>query len=267
MVLAALVLSGLVGGFLAGLLGVGGGVIFVFVLSIYFQSTGIASDELPRFIISNSIFATFFAGLSGSIRNLRAGNFYLKEVLSVALPGAIVSVLIAWSITTYSWYSQQRFTIFFAGLILFFFYRLVRKKIAEDEVELKRPQVFPFIGLLSGLVSGLSGLGGGVVMIPMIKELTNMKIQKAASISLGVIPVFALSMSIYYLLSVPGPASDPYTVGYIDFKAAIPLALGVIVAAPLGVKFAQKLSQSVIKVMFAVVLGIVALKLIYSSFL
>lgn len=245
----------------------GGGVIFVFVLSIYFQSTGVSDDELPRFIISNSIFATFFAGLSSSIRNVRAGNFYVKEVLYTALPGALVSVLIAWSITTYSWYNQQRFTVFFAGLIVFFFYRIMRKKGDDEEMERTRYKVFPFIGFFSGLVSGLSGLGGGVVMIPMIKELTGMRIQKAASISLGVIPVFAFCMSLYYLFSVPGPSTEAFTVGYIDFRAALPLALGVIVAAPFGVKVAQKLSQRVIKVMFAVVLGVVALKLIYSSFL
>jgi len=267
LIVGALVLSGLLGGFLAGLLGVGGGVIFVFVLSIYFHATGVSDDEIPRYIISNSIFATFFAGLSSSVRNIRAGNFYAKEVLLTAIPGAIISVVIAWSITAYSWYSKQHFTIFFAFLILFFFYRLLRKKVSDTDKEIPRTFGFSLIGLLSGLVSSLSGLGGGVVMIPMIKELTNMKIQKAASISLGVIPVFAMSMSIFYLLTIPGVSQNAYTVGYIDLQAALPLAAGVIIAAPFGVKFAQKLSQRVIKVMFAVVLGIVALKLIYSSFL
>jgi len=251
------------------LLGVGGGVIFVFVLSIYFQNEITEPHELPRWIIANSIFATFFAGLSGSVKNFRSGAFYFREVLLTAIPGAISALAIAWSITEYHWYNKQKFTFFFVGLVLLFFYRLVfkdRGKDHEHEVAGKA-FVFPLIGFFSGIVSALSGLGGGVVMIPLLRELRKVRLQKAASISLGVIPVFAFTMSIFFLLMSPAPngISQEYTLGYIDLKASLSLALGVVVAAPFGVKTARRLSQRLIKVMFATLLLIVALKLIYSA--
>ncbi|MFY0674526.1 MAG: sulfite exporter TauE/SafE family protein [Bacteroidia bacterium] len=260
-----LIIAGLFGGFLAGLLGVGGGVIFVFVLSLYFESIGIAGDELPRYLISNSIFATFFAGVSSSLKNRKLQSFHFKEVLLCAVPGAISALIITYFVTNFNWYTRQKFTLFFVFLLLFFFFRLLKKQ-KEPTISDLNEQVngvgISLIGALSGVVSALSGLGGGVIMVPLLSQVLKLPIRKASSISLGVIPFFALSMSLFYGLSGEPLETVKYSLGYLVFPAAIPLALGVIIAAPFGVKTASKLPARVIKIMFATLLAVVALKMI-----
>ncbi|MBI1185303.1 TSUP family transporter [bacterium] len=263
-----LILAGLIGGFIAGLLGVGGGLIFVFVLSIYFKKLGIDPIEMPRFLISNSIFATFFAGLSSSIKNYKAGNFYFREVISCAIPGVVATLILSFLITNFSWYSKKQFTIFFVVLIGFFLYKLLAKRKNEDrpinvQVSYKK---LGLIGFLSGIVSALSGLGGGVVMIPLMTELLKIPIKKAASISLGVIPFFAFAMSLFYGFTFTPSIDLPHSGGYLVFHAALPLAIGVVAAAPFGVRVAKLLPSTLIKVMFATLLAIVALKMLFDYF-
>ena len=262
-----LVIAGLLGGFLAGLLGVGGGVIFVFVLTIFFEKAQLSASELPRFLISNSIFATFFAGLSSSIKNRKLNSFHFKEVLYCSIPGSISALIVTYLITNFTWYNKQEFTIFFVVLIIFFFVRLIRKRKSIEEVpEKSSVRSIVLIGVFSGIVSALSGLGGGVIMVPLLTQILKMPMKKAASISLGVIPFFALSMSIFYGLSYSPSSNFDFSVGYLVFPAAVPLAFGVIIAAPIGVKVAQKLPNPVIKVMFASLLLLVALKMIFGYF-
>lgn len=264
-----MVIAGLAGGFLAGLLGVGGGVIFVFVLSIYFEQFGISPEDLPRFLISNSIFATFFAGVSSSLKNNKLKSFHLKEVLVCALPGVISSLTLTYFITNYNWYNKKEFTIFFVLLLLFFLVRLVfikSPKNQSEDYESSNNWSIGLIGFFAGIISALSGLGGGVVIIPLLTQILKMPIKRAASISLGVIPFFALSMSLYYGFGFSPTVQIPYSLGFLVFPAAIPLVFGVLIAAPYGLKLSKKLSNRLIKVMFACLLAIVALKMIIGYF-
>lgn len=260
-----LIIAGLFGGFLAGLLGVGGGVIFVFVLSFYFGSLNIEETELPKYLISNSIFATFFAGVSSSLKNRNLQTFYWKEVLYCAIPGVLSALLFSYLITEFTWYDKKKFTLFFVVLLLFFFVKIMRSRKKDDAENADKKVSFIKVGLigaLSGIVSALSGLGGGVIMIPLLNQVIGMSMKKAASVSLGVIPFFALAMSVFYGTLFTPSLDIAYSAGYLVFPAAIPLALGVIVAAPYGVKAARKLPARLIKVMFAILLAIVALKMI-----
>lgn len=254
---------------MAGLLGVGGGVIFVFVLSLFFESIGIEGEELPRYLISNSIFATFFAGVSSSLKNRKLQTFHLKEVLFCAIPGVLTALMLTYLVTNFNWYDRQKFTLLFVFLLLFFFFRLLRKHKEVAEIEKVNPRNnfrISLIGALSGIVSALSGLGGGVIMVPLLSQVVKMPIKKASSISLGVIPFFAFAMSIFYGLSNQPSNQIEFSLGYLVFPAAVPLAVGVIIAAPFGVKAARKLPSRVIKIMFATLLAIVALKMILGYF-
>lgn len=259
-----LLLAGLFGGFLAGLLGVGGGIIFVFVLSVYFNQFTISADDIPRFLISNSIFATFFAGISSSYKNYKSQNFHFKEVLVCAIPGMISSLSLTFLITQYNWYSKKQFTLFFVLLLLFFLLRLILLKEPKEIEGDKQPNYLSvgLIGFFSGIVSALSGLGGGIVMIPLLTQVLKMPMRRAASISLGVIPFFALSISLYYGLCYAPSLAIPYSLGFLVFPAAIPLVLGVLIGAPFGLKLSKKLSSRLIKITFALLLAIVALKMI-----
>ena len=66
--IAILVVCGLIGGIQAGLLGVGGGLIYILILEIFLDQLGIPTTEIHQFVIANSILAVFFGTLSSSIK-------------------------------------------------------------------------------------------------------------------------------------------------------------------------------------------------------
>jgi uncharacterized protein len=115
--IAFLFIAGCAAGTISGLLGVGGGIINVAILTYYFDRLGISSIELTRFVLSNSFLAIFFSSVFGSIQQIRMKNFYLKEVLLTASTTVIFSFIVSLLIVKFNWYSRERFTVF---LLLFF---------------------------------------------------------------------------------------------------------------------------------------------------
>ena len=112
-----LFLSGCAGGIISGLLGVGGGVIYVAILSIYFDRLGVNDIEFVRFILSNSFFAIFFASVFGSIQQIRMKNFFPKEVTILTITAVISSVIVSFFIVRYNWYSKHIFNVFFITIL------------------------------------------------------------------------------------------------------------------------------------------------------
>ena len=264
-----LFLSGLLGGFLAGLLGIGGGLIFVFVLTFYFDGLMVNQVELPRFLIANSIFATFFAALSASLRNRKMGHFEWKPVLKTALPGLFTLLILSYLITEFDWYDKSKFAIGFSVLLLFFLLKmLIKPKTSGTFLPRKETKYWMSIGGVSGIVSAMSGLGGGVLLVPLFTQVIYLPIKKASSISLGVIAVWSFALSLYYIVfAVPENSIQiPNTIGYVVLPAAGSLALGVLVAAPFGASLSKRLSNRLIKALFATLIAIVALKMIASFF-
>jgi hypothetical protein len=115
--------------------------------------------------------------------------------------------------------------------------------------------------MLMGIFSALSGLGGGVITVPLLSDISGLKIKKATSISLGVMPIMSLvSIIIYGLQQTGGPEGN--ALGYLYPQIVLPLALGAIVMAPVGVKFANKISDSLIRVFFIIIILIVVLRML-----
>ena len=107
------------------------------------------------------------------------------------------------------------------------------------------------IGLAAGILSGLFGIGGGIVIVPALVFLAKFGPQQAVGTSLGalLLPVGALGAWSYY------------KGGQLDVKASLLIALGIFVAAPLGARLAQSLEPVMLKRAFAVFLVFVAYKL------
>ena len=123
---------------------------------------------------------------------------------------------------------------------------------------------YPIIGFITGIVSALSGLGGGVVMVPLLAGFMKLKIKKTTSISLGIMPFFTLAMTLYYFLTnVPAGNNIPGAIGYIIPSLVIPMSLGVILCSPLGVLLSQKLHPVTIRIIFAIVLSLVIIRIIF----
>lgn len=111
------------------------------------------------------------------------------------------------------------------------------------------------IGFFAGVLSGLVGVGGGLIIVPCLVFFLafTQKMAQGTSLALLTLPVVILGMLQYYKQ------------GHIDFKIVIFLAIGFIVGGFFGGKLAVSLPENILKKVFSIILFIVAIKLFYES--
>jgi len=113
------------------------------------------------------------------------------------------------------------------------------------------PILFVLIGLVAGILSGLLGIGGGVVIVPMLVLLTSMPILTATGTSLGslLLPVGVLGAWAYYKN------------GHVDVRAALLVAAGLTIGAFFGARLAQTIPPTALRRAFSVLLVLIAARM------
>lgn len=111
------------------------------------------------------------------------------------------------------------------------------------------------IGFAAGILSGLIGVGGGIIIVPALVFFLAFSQKQAQGTSLGILllPVGILGVMQYYKN------------GYIDLKVVLIVSLGFVIGALLGSKWAVKLPEAILKKAFAVIMVITALKMFFSA--
>ncbi len=255
---------GAIGGLLAGMLGIGGGLIYLTAFTYYLDKFDLSSAEFVRLILANSIFAVFFAGVSGTIRQIIQGTFYFRETLITAIPGTVGALLLSYLMAVSDWYTQDKFSLLVLGLLMVLAYRMFRPQktnnasstLIMDDLPAKQ---YALSGFLSGVLSAVSGFGGGLVLIPVLSGFMRLNIRLAASVSLGIMPFYTLAMIIFYGFLYGSPSLDIHgTFGYLLLPMVLPLAAGVVLCTPLGVWLAQKIPRKVLQLIFGVLIVIVS---------
>lgn len=268
--IAYMLAIGIMSGLLAGLLGVGGGLLLVPILEYAARHYGIDGEELVRYTLANSFFAIIFAGLASSFKHYRNANFFPAPVLLTALPAIVSALLVAQLITHFNWYRKEYFNLIFVLMLVYVLIRMLRsKKNAHDLTLPKRKFHYRLMmtGLITGVASALSGLGGGMAMIPLFTEYVRMPIKKATSVSIGVIPLMMLPVSLVYGLSIPSSETGFLQWGYIVLPFTLPLIVGIFIGAPMGVNWAQRMQGKMIKTIFAGLIVIIIIRYIADTIL
>lgn len=263
-----LIVAGALGGFLSGLLGVGGGIIFIPILDFAFKYYGFPKEETVVLLLANSLFIIFFTGIVNSYKQYRIKNFHPVLILYTAVPAIVSALLLTFLIKSGTWYSKDKFNIVFLAVLAPLIFRMLatRKKVHAEGAEQTNKKYFSVVGFFTGFVTALSGLGGGIIMVPLFTDILKVDIKKAASISAGVVPLIALSVSASYLFSSPtAPIPLPH-VGYIVYYLTLPMIAGTFVAVGYGIRFAHSLPSPVIKTIFALFALAVMSKIIIENY-
>src|SRR5215213_3615315 len=219
------VLGGL-GGVLAGIVGVGGGIVFVPAL-VYVAGWDIKEAVAASFVI------IVFSSLSGTIRSARSED--PADWRAAALFASTVAQAA------------------FAGVLLTVAYPTSLGSGVPSESEGKKIPV-PLVllaGVFIGALSGLVGVGGGVVMVPLMVLGLGLTTKQASSTSLAVILFTGVVASIGYTVA-----------GFADFLSLAPLVVGSVVGAWLGVRLREWLAERVLRTGFAIFMVLVALHIL-----
>src|ERR671918_2821884 len=211
---------GVVGGMLSGLVGVGGGIVFVPGL-LYVGGWNIQDA------VAASLVIIIFSSLSGTIRNARSAdpvNWRAAGLLSLAVaPSSLIGVLIS------RVSPEVVVKVAFATLLIALAYPTARGggEYDSDRKNLPLPLVI-LAGIFVGALSGLVGVGGGVVMVPLMVLGLGLTTKQASSTSLAVILFTGVVASIGYTVA-----------GFADFLSLAPLVVGSVVGAWLGVRLRE----------------------------
>jgi uncharacterized membrane protein YfcA len=259
-----LFLFGSFGGFMSGYLGVGGGIIYVPVLD-YFLSKYFHDTELVKAVLANSLFVIMFSAAVASYKQYKLGNLFLKEITQTLLPGMVSVVILQTLINKGTWYSRDVFLYFFLSMLLFVVFKMFLSKPKTIIAESTKADNYKYniTGAFAGIVTAMSGLGGGVIMTPIFTEWMKLDIKKASAISTVVILGFAIVIGILNLNVVPQNSISNFQFGYILLPIALPLIIGTFLFAQMGVKTAQKSNSQTIRMIFASFASIVLFKVIY----
>nr|WP_242698752.1 sulfite exporter TauE/SafE family protein [Alteromonas sp. 5E99-2] len=263
-VLVALITTGIFAGLLAGLLGVGGGIVIVPVLFFLFQAFGV-SPESAMLVATATSLATIIPTSISSIRAHNAkGNvdFVLLKRWGVFI---LIGVLLgSWLVTRVngSW-----LTLLFGVIAILSSLNMLigSKKALFNDL----PNTAGQAGMATsvGLFSSLVGIGGGTLTVPML-TFCNYPAHRAVGTAAGVGLLISLPAAITMLVVGQTPADAPMgtfgLVNLIGFVCIVPLT---VMFAPIGAKLASLLDAQKLKKIFAVVLMITGLRMLAQLFL
>ena len=263
-----LLVIGAIVGYYSGLIGTGGNIILIPVFDILFHYLKIPETEVVKFMIAHSFFITAFTGLSVSYKQFKAKNLYVKEVLYISVAGMITAFFMTEFIKNGNWYHKSDFDLVFFTLLLILAIRMLFFKQPPPPINdnhLNKPY-FPIIGIVAGLISSLSGLGGGIIVIPILTDILKTPLKKASSISIGVVAMLALPISASYL-SIDARSTMqhvlPAQLGYISMFIAAPVLIGVFSTTGWGVRTAQKTDPNKLRLILGIVVIILCAKMVY----
>ena len=167
-----------------------------------------------------------------------------------------------------NWYHKSDFDLVFFTLLLVLAIRMLFFKQPPPPINdnhLNKPY-FPIIGIVAGLISSLSGLGGGIIVIPILTDILKTPLKKASSISIGVVAMLALPISASYLSIDARSAMQhvlPAQLGYISMFIAAPVLIGVFSTTGWGVRTAQKTDPNKLRLILGIVVIILCAKMVY----
>lgn len=246
--------AGMFAGLIAGLLGLGGGLVIVPVLVMIFTWQGIATDQLMHLAIGTSMMTICVTALASLTAHQRQQNIHWPVVRKLVVGLMTGGFFGAWLTTQLSAEFLQRFFAVFALLMALRVW--VKLPHSGFSVWLKLIVATTFGGI-TGVISAFVGIGGGTLVVPYLL-MAGLPIKRAIGSAAACGLPIALSAVAGFVIWAPGNDADWQT-GYIYWPAFFAIALTSSVFAPLGVKLAKKLPDKLLRQLFSLALLLVAI--------
>ena len=257
-----LLTMGACGGFAAGLLGIGGGMVLVPFIIMIFSAQQFSPDLIVHMAIATSLATILFTSMS-SVRAHHLRGAIRWPIVRLLAPGIVFGSLLG------PWIGQQMNSSALALLFGIFVafsatQMLLGKKPAGTRGLPGKPGMFAAGGGI-GVLAGLVGAGGGFISVPFM-SWCNVKIHHAiaTSAALGFPIALAGTLSNIYL-GWNAPGLPAYTLGYIYLPALCVIALASMAMAPLGARAAHAMPVQRLKKIFAVILYFLAAYMLWKS--
>ena len=247
-----MIAGGITAGVFGSLLGLGGGVLIVPLLTLVFgldlrEAVGVS---LVSVIMTSSVAAGVY--LERHVADLRLG---MRLELFTAI-GALIGGSIAFLI------EERVLALLFAGLLLYVAISMLRSRTSEDEPAQPAPGADPTyevrnlpLGVVgatgAGVLSALLGVGGGIVKVPLMHLGMGVPLRVSTATSNLMVGITAAASAVIYVIH---GGVDPYVAG--------PTAIGVFVGASIGSRVAHRIDLRILRWLFVVVLLYTAVQML-----
>ena len=265
LLIAELAALGLCTGFLAGLLGIGGGMIMVPFMTIILTHRGVAPELTVKMAIATSMATIVFTSISSVLAHHKRGAVRWDLVRKLA-PGIILGGMVA-SMGVFGLLKGSSLAIFFALFVGFSATQMFLDKKPAPSRQIPGTAGLLTAGSAIGFLSGLVGAGGGFISVPFMTWV-NVAIHNAVATSAALGFPIALANATGYIVSGFNLEHlPPYSLGYIWLPGLAVIAVCSVLTAPLGAKAAHKLPVKRLKRIFASILYVLAAYMLYKGLL
>jgi uncharacterized membrane protein YfcA len=249
---AELLLLGCGTGFLAGLLGIGGGMLMVPFLTYLLGARGVPAELAVKMAIATSMATILFTSLSSVRAHHRRGAVRWDLVRALA-PGIVLGGLIAGA-GVFALVKGQVLALFFAVFVGYSATQMLIDRKAQAERSLPGPMGLVGAGGVIGFLSGLVGAGGGFVTVPYLSKRQVVVHQAVATSAALGFPIALANTAGYVVGGWSLSPALPGAVGYLYLPALVVIAAASVLLAPLGARAAHALPVKQLKRVFALML-------------
>ncbi|HEY8190219.1 MAG TPA: sulfite exporter TauE/SafE family protein [Micavibrio sp.] len=258
-----LISLGIFSGFLAGLLGVGGGIVLVPGLFFSLSALGFSPVHMMHVAVGTSLAIIVPTGLSSARAHWKRHAVRLDLIWKIA-PGILIGVLAGTAIADHI--SGETLKLIFAVALL-----CLAIVMLADSGRFSRARAIPrqpwptLAGTMIGLLSTLIGIGGATISVPYM-TFCRVSIHQAVGTASALGLAISIPATIGFIMIGHGHDHlPPFSLGYINLLAVALVVPGSVMAAPWGVHVAHKVSVGTLRRIFAVFVMIAALKMLYGA--
>ncbi len=256
-----LLLTGIGVGLVSGMLGIGGCFIMVPVQFFILKAMGIDPTIAIRIAFGTNLLVVLPTALSSTLKHHKKGVVLWRQAIILGITGAIAGFGGA---ALASHLPGNILTKIFGLSILLGSLRMITAKPIRVEGEINKNNLTYILwGLVLGFITGLIGIGGGVLIIPIMLIFLNFNMHEAVGTSTAMMIFTALGGSLaYIILGWHHPGLPAYSLGYVNLLQWLLLAGTSVPMAQAGAHLAHKIPANSLKWLFIAIMIYMGLKMI-----
>ncbi len=259
----ALLALGAAVGFLAGLLGLGGGMTMVPLLTIVFTRQGFPLEHIVHMAVATATATILFTSVASMREHHRHGAI-LWPVVAALAPGIIVGSFAGPQIV--GGMSTAALAAFFGVFVAAAATNILLDRKPRPTRELPGKAGLFAVGGGIGLVSSMVGAGGAFLSVPFMTAC-NIGIRNCVATSAALGLPIAVAGTIGFVVAGFGqPGLPPHTIGYVYLPALLAIVAASVISAPIGARAAHRWPVKKLKRAFAILLYVLAAYMLWKSF-
>lgn len=256
-------LLGALAGVVAGLLGVGGGIVIVPVLVWLFQAQGFNEGSIMQLALGTSLATIAITSISAVFAHHRLGslNWRLVAWLTPGLvAGAALGALLADEVASAT--LQRLFGLFEMAVALYMFFGARAGGAGAQPIAAPELVV---TGSVIGTLSSLLGIGGGTMTVPYLTWRGRVMREAVAVSSACGFPIALAGGAGYLLAGLDAPSLPPFASGYLYWPAFAGIGCASLLLAPLGARLAHRLPVAQLKRLFSLILLVIGAVMLFKA--